>query len=88
MQRRGLQGADFFDVLKDELPPIFTRETAAARIGGLFSARTLSNLDAAGKGPRKTRIGKKVCYGREDFLMWLRGMVIDSDPTCKEAVAS
>lgn len=67
---------DFFRELSRTLPPIFTRETASRMIGGIFSPRTLSNLDAAGKGPsRKLRIGKKVAYAREDFLNWLRGML-------------
>jgi len=59
--------------LRKELPPIFTRQTASRMIGGIFSAKTLSNLDAAGKGPGiKQHIGKKAVYGKEDFLIWLQ----------------
>lgn len=67
---------DFLDELRKRLPPIFTRETASQMIGGIFSPRTLSNFDAAGTGPRNKRhIGKKVAYGREDFLRWLENML-------------
>lgn len=65
---------DFFKCLRESLPPVFSRETASKMIGGIFSPRTLSNLDAEGKGPRQKRhIGKKVAYAREDFLDWLEG---------------
>ncbi len=65
---------DLFVELNTELPPFVTREVAAQKLGGALTARTLSNLDAAGKGPRKVRIGKKVCYPRSDFLEWLKGV--------------
>lgn len=68
--------ADFLDGLRKLLPPIFTRETASKMIGGIFSPRTLSNFDAAGRGPRrKIKIGKRVAYEKEDFLEWLQGMM-------------
>jgi len=64
---------NFFHELRQRLPPIFTRETACNMIGGIFSPRTLSNFDAAGKGPdNKYHIGKKVAYERDDFLDWLQ----------------
>lgn len=63
----------FIDELRKELPPIFTRQTASKMIGGIFSPKTLSNLDAAGKGPAsKQHIGKKAVYFKEDFLEWLK----------------
>lgn len=63
----------FFLGLQRELPPLITREMASRMTGGLFSARTLSNLDARGRGPgRKQRFGKKIVYTKEDFLNWLR----------------
>jgi len=66
----------FIDDLRKELPPIFTRETASKLTGGIFSPKTLSNFDAAGRGPRrKQHIGKKVAYLKEDFLDWLQGMI-------------
>lgn len=66
----------FLDNLRRTLPPIFTRETASKMIGGIFSPRTLSNFDAAGTGPaNKKHIGKKVAYGKDEFLEWLGGMM-------------
>jgi len=63
---------DFFKELRRCLPPVFTRETASKMIGGIFAPRTLSNLDAEGKGPSKKRhVGKKVVYERDDFVDWL-----------------
>lgn len=65
--------ATFFEQLEKNLPPVFSREEAARQLGGLVRAKTLSNLDAAGQGPRvKIRIRKKVCYERRSFLQWLR----------------
>lgn len=70
--------ADFLDGLRTLLPPIFTRETASKMIGGIFTPRTLSNFDAAGRGPRKKiRVGKRVAYEKEDFLKWLEGRILN-----------
>ncbi len=68
--------ADFLDGLRNLLPPIFSRETASKMTGGIFTPRTLSNFDAAGRGPKKkVKIGKRVAYEKEDFLNWLQGMM-------------
>lgn len=68
--------ADFLDGLKELLPPIFSRETACKMIGGIFTPKTLSNFDAAGKGPiRKIKIGKRVAYQKDDFINWLQGIM-------------
>ena len=66
--------ADFFTTLEKELPPVFTRQLASQKTGGLISAKTLSNLDSLNRGPSvKVRIGSKVGYERANFLQWLRG---------------
>lgn len=66
--------------LKDTLPPVFSREEAAKHLGGLICAKTLSNLDALGKGPSvKLRVGKKVAYERDSFLKWLNGQISEPD---------
>lgn len=68
--------ADFLDGIKDLLPPIFSRETASKMIGGIFSPKTLSNFDAAGKRPKKKiKIGKRVAYEKDDFVAWLQGVI-------------
>ena len=66
----------FFDQLRKELPPVFTREFASEKIGRIFSAKSMSNADALGTGPAvKVRIGKKIGYERDSFLQWLRGKI-------------
>lgn len=66
--------SDFFIALEKELPPVFTRQVAAQKTGGLISAKTLSNLDSLDRGPSvKVRIGTKIGYERASFLEWLRG---------------
>lgn len=58
--------------LRMELPPTFSRQFVASRLGGLISAKTLSNLDAKNEGPsNKITLGRKVAYERDDFLDWL-----------------
>lgn len=67
---------DFFKGLEEALPPVFTRKTASKMTGGLFTPRTLSNLDAAGKGPgSKVRVGKNILYEKNDFIDWLQTSV-------------
>ena len=64
----------FFTAVENSLPPVFTREVAAQAIGGLISVKTMSNEDSLGRGPvGKVRIGSKVGYTREAFMVWLRG---------------
>lgn len=66
----------FFDQLRKELPPVFTREFASEKIGRIFSAKSMSNADTLGIGPSvKVRIGKKVGYERDSFIQWLRGKI-------------
>ena len=62
----------FFRTLERNLPGVFSREEASRQMGGILRAKTLSNLDAAGRGPSRIRIGKKVCYERRSFLQWLK----------------
>ena len=63
---------DFFDGLREALPPVFTRKVACEMTGGLFTVRGLANIDSAGKGPsKKLMSGKSVLYEREDFIDWL-----------------
>lgn len=62
----------FFRSLERNLPAVFCREEAARQMGGILRAKTLANLDAAGRGPTKVRIGKKIGYEKHSFLRWLR----------------
>ena len=66
------------DWLKDilpELPMLLTRKDIEKFFGHLISVRYLANLDSEGKGPKRTRIGRKVAYTREDWAEWLAGRV-------------
>lgn len=59
------------DELRGVLPPIVPRSDIDLYIPGVYSARTMANLDSRGRGPRRVRIGGKVCYKREDLCEWL-----------------
>lgn len=63
---------DFFETLVRELPSLLTRKDMGKYFGSLISPRYLANLDCLGKGPRRTRIGQKVVYRREDVVEWLQ----------------
>ena len=70
---KDIHSNDFYKILEQNLPAIFTRRIASEAIGGLISAKTLSNLDALGEGPSlKLRVGSKVGYERANFLKWLK----------------
>ena len=72
----GIGSRQFFSALEKALPPVFTRKTASEVIGGLISAKTMSNADALGRGPReRVRVGNRVGYTRDSFLEWLAGKV-------------
>lgn len=65
-----------FKKLEDTLPAVFSRQEAAKQLGYAISAKTLSNLDAKGLGPKqKLYIGGKVAYEKKDFLEWLKNRV-------------
>ena len=72
------EGAEaFFKAIEQALPPVFSREYAARAIGGLVSAKTMSNADSLGQGPAvKVRVGQKVGYTREAFIAWLRNRIL------------
>lgn len=76
MIKNQVRNDDFFKGLEESLPPVFTRKTASKMTGGMFTARTLSNLDAAGKGPTsKLRVGKNVIYEKHNFIDWLQDSI-------------
>ena len=63
--------ADYFADILPQLPKVLTRQDIAIHFGSLISPRYLANLDSEKKGPRRSRIGRKVVYIREDFVAWL-----------------
>jgi len=55
----------------DRLPMLFLRKEVRQYLGNTISPRYLANLDCAGKGPKRTRVGKRVAYTKEDFSEWI-----------------
>ena len=54
-------------------------------IGRIFSAKSMSNVDALGTGPAvKVKIGKKIGYERDSFIRWLRGKMKHDTPHVKK----
>lgn len=79
----------FFDQLRKELPPVFTRKFASEKIGRIFSVKSMSNADALGTGPAvKVKIGKKIGYERDSFLQYLRGKMKHNVPHVKKEITS
>jgi hypothetical protein len=70
-----------FDIerLEKELPPIITRAQAVQAMGGAYSKGGLANRDSKGTGIKRSLLGKKVVYTREDFLEWLQENVKSAD---------
>lgn len=63
---------DLLHKLRQELPPVFTRQQASKLLGGLYAPGTLANFDSRGDGPpRRVRIGRRIGYERDAFLAWL-----------------
>lgn len=63
----------FFNAIEQELPPVFTRQTASKAIGGLIFVKTFSNLDRLCQGPPvKVQMGSRVGYERVTFMQWLK----------------
>lgn len=72
----GIGSRQFFNAIRQELPSVFDRKTASKAIGGLMSAKTLSNLDGCRQGPpTRVRIGHRVGYERESFMLWLQDKI-------------
>ena len=71
------------EILREELPPFFTRDEAAEKLNGIFTKETLANYAHTGKGPKLHTMGRRVFYVREEFLDWLEsylgGMYVEFD---------
>lgn len=62
---------NLFEDLRNSLPPIVARADVPRFLGSVISRGHLANLDSAGLGPEKVRIGKKVAYTRDSLIIWL-----------------
>ena len=68
---------DLLEQLKEEMPAIVFRHQIS-HYG--FSPRTMANLDSKGQGPvERIRIGRKIAYGRDSLIEWMRGKVERTD---------
>ena len=76
-EQEKMPSVDFAE-LRDILPMIMTRKDVGIYLRNIISPRYLANLDGKGLGPKKTYIGKKVAYRREDFIAWLQSRQRDS----------
>lgn len=62
--------------LASTLPPLVARRRIGDYLPGIISAGYLANLDSQGLGPRRSKIGAKVVYRREDLIAWLENKII------------
>lgn len=63
-------GKELKEFLEKNLPPLFPRASIKELTNGIISYRTMTNLDFKKMGPPIVRVGRKVCYKREDFITW------------------
>lgn len=71
-------GERTFDLscLRDRWPSeIVVREQVDVFSGGGISPRYLANLDSAGEGPPRFKLGRKVCYFTRDLVAWMQERV-------------
>lgn len=62
---------EFFDVWQKELPPVIARESIGHLFGGLIKPSSLTSKQSRGEGPDEAyRIGRKIAYKRDSFLLW------------------
>jgi hypothetical protein len=62
-------------VLREKLPPIFTRKHVEKLTGGLLNSGNLKRLDVLGQGPKAFKVGQLVGYEKDSFLEWLEQRV-------------
>jgi hypothetical protein len=62
-------------ILREKLPPIFSRKHVEELTGGVITAGSLTKADREGCGPNAFKIGKMVGYEKDSFLEWLEQRV-------------
>ena len=67
---------DFSELAKKWPSAIVARNEIKRFSGGLLTPRYLSNLDSRGEGPRRFRVGRKVCYYVQDVVEWLESRTV------------
>ncbi len=71
--------------LRHELPAVVARSEIKKRLGGMVSVGHMANLDSAGLGPPRVRLGRRVGYPRDALLDWLRERMqdVEGTPACE-----
>jgi len=54
-----------------ELPPLIARSEIEKYFPGILKRATLAKLAAQGRGPRYTKLGRKVVYETRELMRWL-----------------
>lgn len=62
--------AEIISTLTETMPKIFCRTNIESLTGGLMTYGTQKNLDSSQDGPKCFRMGKKVAYLKDDYLLW------------------
>lgn len=65
------QDLSFAAELRKSLPPTIARKDIEKYLGGIISKAYLTSLDSQGKGPKRFKLGKTVCYSRDALVDWL-----------------
>lgn len=63
-----------FQEMADAWPSqIIARTEVEKFTGGLISEKYQANLDSAGQGPERIRVGRKIGYPKYPYAKWLEG---------------
>ncbi len=63
-----------FIQMADKWPSqIIARTEIKKFTGGMINEKYQANLDSAGKGPERIRIGRKIGYPKYPYVAWLAG---------------
>jgi hypothetical protein len=62
---------DFKSMKKKWASSIVAREEIKTFTGGAISEKYMANLDSQHQGPKRFRIGHKVCYPVDSLILWL-----------------
>jgi len=63
---------DFHELARKWPAPIVSRTEIAKFTGGLYTPRTMANLDSMGVGAPRGRCGRKIFYPVSTLVEWLQ----------------
>lgn len=74
---------DIYDEMAEKWPSAVVARRELARFsGGLLNPRSVANLDSAGKGPPRKKIGRIVFYPVTGLTRWLRQRELSQIEEC------